>query len=66
VIEQDHRNVKKRVWLAKGYGSFQRARRTLEGIETMQMIRKGRVRRVAKNDVVAEAQFVAKLFGIAA
>jgi IS6 family transposase len=23
VIEQDHRSVKKRVWLAKGYGSFQ-------------------------------------------
>ena len=23
VIEQDHRTVKKRVWLAKGYGSFQ-------------------------------------------
>lgn len=29
VIEQDHRTVKKRVWLAKGYGSFQSARRTL-------------------------------------
>ena len=25
VIEQDHRLVKKRVWLAKGYGSFQSA-----------------------------------------
>ena len=25
VIEQDHRIVKKRVWLAKGYGSFQSA-----------------------------------------
>jgi hypothetical protein len=48
VIEQDHRNSKKRVWLAKGYGSFPSARRTLEGIETMHMIRKGRVRRVAK------------------
>ena len=22
IIEQDHRSVKKRVWLAKGYGSF--------------------------------------------
>jgi hypothetical protein len=22
VIEQDHRNVKKRAWLAKGYGFF--------------------------------------------
>jgi IS6 family transposase len=31
VIEQDHRTVKKRVWLAKGYGSFQSAWRTLQG-----------------------------------
>ncbi|HEY4050980.1 MAG TPA: DDE-type integrase/transposase/recombinase, partial [Acidobacteriaceae bacterium] len=44
VLEQDHRTVKKRTWLAKGYGSFQSAWRTLEGIETMSMIRKGRVR----------------------
>jgi len=66
VVEQDHRFVKKRVWLAKGYGAFPSARRTLEGIETIQMIRKGRVRGVAKKDVVAEAKFVAKLFGLAA
>jgi len=66
VIEQDHRTVKKRTWLAKGYGSFQSAWRTLEGIETMNMIRKGRVRRVAKGNVVAEAQFIVMLFAIAA
>jgi IS6 family transposase len=41
ILEQDHRAVKKRTWLAKGYGSFQSAWRTLEGIETMHMIRKG-------------------------
>jgi transposase, IS6 family len=35
VIEQDHRTAKKRVWLAKGYGSFQSAWRTLQGIETV-------------------------------
>jgi hypothetical protein len=28
IVEQDHRTVKKRVWLAKGYGSFQSAWRT--------------------------------------
>ena len=66
VIEQDHRLSKKRVWLAKGYKSFPSAQRTLEGIETRHMIRKGRVKRVAKKDVVAEAKFVAKLFGLAA
>jgi len=66
VIEQDHRVSKKRTWLAKGYKTFPSARRTLEGVETMHMIRKGRVKRVAKKDVVAEAKFVAKLFGLAA
>src|SRR5258708_38674182 len=31
VIEQDHRTVKERTWLAKGYGSFQGAWRTFAG-----------------------------------
>jgi transposase-like protein len=66
VVEQDHRTVKKRVWLAKGYGSFESAWRTLQGIETMHMIRKGRVRWVAKKDVVGQALFIAELFGLAA
>jgi IS6 family transposase len=66
VIEQDHRLVKKRTWLAKGYNTFQSAWRTLEGIETVNMIRKGRVRWVAKQDVAAEARFIARLFGLAA
>jgi IS6 family transposase len=66
VIEQDHRLVKKRTWLAKGYNTFRSAWRTLEGIETVNMIRKGRVRWVAKQDVAAEARFIAKLFGLAA
>ena len=66
VIEQDHRTVKKRTRLAKGYHSFRSASRTLEGIETVHMICKGRARRVTKNDVVAEARFIAKLFGLAA
>src|SRR4051794_24629881 len=48
IVEQDHRSVKKRTWLAKGYGSFQSAWRTLQGIETMDMIRKGRVRWLSK------------------
>ena len=41
VVEQDHRTVKKRTWLAKGYGSFLTAWRTLQGIEAVNMIRKG-------------------------
>ena len=65
VIEQDHRTVKKRVWLAKGYGSFQSAWRTIQGIETVHMIRKGRVRWLAKEDAVGQALFIAGLFGLA-
>jgi transposase, IS6 family len=65
VVEQDHRTVKKRTWLAKGYGSFLTAWRTLQGIEAVHMIRKGRVRWVAKEDAIAQATFLAELFGIA-
>ena len=66
VVEQDHRTVKKRVWLAKGSGSFRTAWRTLRGIEAVSMIRKGRVRWVAKGDAVGQARFISKLFGLAA
>src|SRR5258707_1074823 len=64
MIDEDHRTVKKRVWLAKGYGSFQRAWRTLQGIETVNMIRKGRVRWVANGDVIGQAHFIGALFGL--
>jgi len=66
IIEQDHRTVKKRTWLAKGYGSLPTVWRTLQGIEAVHMIRKGRVRWVAKADAVAQSRFIAELFGIAA
>ena len=65
VVEQDHRTVKKRAWLAKDYGSFVTAWRTLQGIEAVNMIRKGRVRWLAKGDAIAQAAFIFALFGIA-
>ena len=66
VVEQDHRMVKKRAWLAKGYGSFVTAWRTIQGIEAVNMIRKGRVRWLAKGNAIAQASFIAALLGIAA
>ena len=66
IVEQDHRNVKRRTWLAKGYGSLQSAWRTLRGIEAMEMVRKGRARWIAADDVVGQVQFIRTLFGIAA
>jgi len=55
VIEQDHRTVKKRIWPAKGYGSFLVAWRPVQGIEAVHMIRKGRGRRLAKGDSLGQA-----------
>jgi len=40
--------------------------KTLQGIETMHMINKGRVRWLAKGDAVGQVNFVHKLFGVAA
>jgi hypothetical protein len=38
----------------------------LQGIETMHMINKGRVRWLAKGDAIGQVHFVASLSGIAA
>ena len=65
IIEQDHRTVKKRVWLAKGYGSCWTAWRTLRGIEAVSMTGKGRARWVSKGDVIAQARSISRMFGLA-
>jgi transposase, IS6 family len=64
-VEQDHRFVKRRTRLAVGYGSFRTAWRTLQGMEAMHMMNKGRVRWLAKNDVLGQVKFFHKLFIIA-
>jgi transposase, IS6 family len=65
IVGQDHRTVKKRTLLAKGYGSLATAWRTLQGIEAINMIRKGRARWVAREDCIAQACFIGELFGLA-
>jgi hypothetical protein len=42
------------------------AERTLEGIEAINMIRKGQVKRLGRNDAVGQAKFVERLFQSAA
>ena len=44
IVEQDHRAIKRRVRASQGFRCFASAARTIEGIETMHMIRKGQVR----------------------
>jgi transposase, IS6 family len=66
IVEQDRRTVKRRARLAMGYGLFRTAWKTLQGIETMHLINKGRVRWLAKGDIVGQVKFISKLFGLAA
>jgi transposase-like protein len=41
LVEQDHRNIKRRIRLMLGFKSFRRAQAILAGIELIHMIRKG-------------------------
>jgi transposase, IS6 family len=54
VIEQDHSFIKKRVRACLGYRSFDTAERMLQGVEAVNMMRKG------------QAKFVKSLFQVAA
>jgi transposase-like protein len=66
VIEQDHRFIKKKVRASQCFKRFHTAERTLEGIEAVNMMRKGQVKRLAGSDAQGQAKFVASLFGVAA
>ena len=64
-VQQDHQVPKKLGWLARGYQTFWTAWPILEGIEAVHMIRKGRIRWVAKGDALAQMRFINELFGLA-
>jgi transposase-like protein len=66
VIEQDHRFIKKKVRASQCFKRFHIAERTIEGIEAMNMMRKGQVKRLDRSDPVGQARFVQNLFGVAA
>ena len=66
LIEQDHRNIKRITKPMMGFKSFHSARRTLSGIEAMNMMRKGQVQGVERGDVRSQVEFVAQIFGLVA
>jgi transposase-like protein len=66
IVEQDHRFIKRLVNPGMGFGSFNTARRTLRGYEAMNMIRKGQLRGVGKEDILGQVEFVSEIFGVAA
>ena len=65
VVEQDHRAIKRRVRAGQGFRSFHAAWRTIQGVETINMIRKGQIRWLPKGDIVGQALFITDLFGVA-
>jgi IS6 family transposase len=66
IIEQDHRFIKKKVRASQCFKSFHTAERTLEGIEAVNMMRKGQVKSLCGNDAMGQAEFVKSLFQLAA
>jgi len=43
IVEQDHRNIKRRITITTGFKEFESAQRTLAGIEIINIIRKGQI-----------------------
>ncbi len=64
VIEQDHRFIKKKVRASQCFKRLHTAELTLEGIESVNMMRKGQVKRLAGSGAQGQAKFVASLFQI--
>jgi len=66
ILEQDHRFVKKRIAASLWFRSVDGALNTIDGYESMNMIRKGQVRWLAKGDIVGQVILIQRLLGIAA
>ena len=66
IVEQDHRHIKRLVRPGPGFKSFVTATQMIAGYEAMAMIRKGQVVSAPANDMRAQRDFIATLFGIAA
>jgi transposase-like protein len=64
LVEQDHRRIKRLLRPGLGFKNFESARRTIQGYETMSMIRKGQVEQVKRRDGKALASFAEDFFGV--
>lgn len=57
LVEQDHRNIKRRTRPMLGFKSFRRAQTILAGIELIHMIRKGKYQHPAGDGLSPAEQF---------
>ena len=65
-IKNDHKSTKRKSRYRQWYRSFETAKSTLDGMETMRMIQKGQVRQIAKGDLRAQNNLINNLFGLTA
>ncbi len=63
LVEQDHRAIKRITKPTMGFKSFKSTSKTIQGVESMNMICKGQAD--SKNSVLFEVKFINQLFGIA-
>ena len=66
IVDQDHWRIKRLVRPGLGFKSFTSASQTLSGHEAMAMIRNAQIASVSANDMGAQRDFIATLFGAAA
>ncbi|MFV8908873.1 DDE-type integrase/transposase/recombinase, partial [Serratia fonticola] len=57
LVEQDHRNIKRRIRPMLGFNSFRRAQTLLAGIELIHMIRKGQYQHPQSEGLSTAEQF---------
>ncbi len=65
IIEQDHRFIKKRIRNMLGLKSYKTARKMIDGIEAMYMIKKGQTSQGTKS-VQKQIKLINHLFGLSA
>jgi IS6 family transposase len=64
IVEQDYRDIKRRINATLGFRSFTGAERAIQGYEAIHMIRKRQVRWLAKGDIAEQVRFIKHIFGL--
>ena len=59
IVEQDHRRVKQKTRATLGFKAFYSAHATLQGVELIEMIRKGQVRPIPGGDIIEQFNHLA-------
>lgn len=65
-VENDQKSTKSKSRYQQWYQSFDTAKNTIDGIESMRMIQKGQIKNIAVGNVYSQNEFLSKLFNLAA